>query len=471
MGFVYRIASPSEYLAITGYGINDVKLAKKAWIAPGQRCTRFDISPVNYTFEVQAMSAEKLPFILPAVFTIGPRADDDECLLRYAKLISPHDKLSHHVNELVKGVIEGETRVLAASMTMEEIFRGTKSFKQAVFENVQLELNQFGLIIYNANVKQLVDVPGHEYFSYLGQKTQQEAVNQAKVDVAQARMKGEVGAKERDGTTRQNAAKVDAETKVYTVKRQGEGAKEEARVKAEVKVFENEREAEVAAANSELAMKKAGWEQQARVAEVEAAKAVAIRDAELQVEVERRNAARQTEKLKAEHLSKAVVDYEMKVQQANWELYNRQKAAEARLFEQEKEAEARRASAEAELYAKQKEAEGLAAMGQAQSAYLSAMLGALGGSYGALRDYLMISSGVYQEMARINADAIKGLEPKISVWSSGAGGGEAGDASGGAMKEMASVYKMLPPLLTTVHEQTGMLPPAWMGTLTSTDRP
>lgn len=217
------------------------------------------------------------------------------------------------MNELVEGVIEGETRVLAASMTMEEIFRGTKSFKQAVFENVQLELNQFGLIIYNANVKQLVDVPGHEYFSYLGQKTQQEAVNQAKVDVAEARMKGEVGAKQREGTTRQNAAKVDAETKVYTVKRQGEGAKEEARVKAEVKVFENEREAEVAAANSELAMKKAGWEQQARVAEVEAAKAVAIRDAELQVEVERRNAARQTEKLKAEHLSKAVVDYEMKV--------------------------------------------------------------------------------------------------------------------------------------------------------------
>ncbi|KAG2548375.1 hypothetical protein PVAP13_9KG181900 [Panicum virgatum] len=258
-------------------------------------------------------------------------------------------------------------------------------------------------------------------------------------------MKGEVGAKEREGTTRQNAAKVDAETKVYTVKRQGEGAKEEARVKAEVKVFENEREAEVAEANSELAMKKAGWEQQARVAEVEAAQAVAIREAELQVEVERRNAARQTERLKAEHLSKAVVDYEMKVQQAAF-------------F-------ARQREAEAELYAKRKEAEGLAAMGQAQSAYLSAMLGALGGSYGALRDYLMISSGVYQEMARINADAIRGLEPKISVWSNA--GGEGGDATsgagGGAMKEMAGLYKMLPPLLTTVHEQTGMLPPAWMG--------
>lgn len=166
------------------------------------------------------------------------------------------------------------------------------------------------------------------------------------------------------------------------------------------------------------------------------------------------------------------------MQEANWELYNRQKAAEALLYEQEKQAEARRASAdaaffarrreaEAELYAKQKEAEGLVAMGDAQSAYLSAMLGALGGSYAALRDYLMVSSGVYQDMARINADAIKGLEPKISVWSNGAGGtgGEVGEG-GGAMKEVAGVYKMLPPLLTTVHEQTGMLPPAWMGTLT-----
>ncbi|PQQ11988.1 flotillin-like protein 4 [Prunus yedoensis var. nudiflora] len=46
---------------------------------------------------------------------------------------------------------------------MEEVFKGTKEFKQEVFEKVQLELNQFGLLIYNANVKQLVDVPGHEY--------------------------------------------------------------------------------------------------------------------------------------------------------------------------------------------------------------------------------------------------------------------------------------------------------------------
>jgi hypothetical protein len=46
------------------------------------------------------------------------------------------------------------------------------------------------------------------------------------------------------------------------------------------------------------------------VIEVEAAKAVAIRDAELQMEVEQKNARCVTEKLRAEQLSKASAQYE-----------------------------------------------------------------------------------------------------------------------------------------------------------------
>ena len=318
---MYKVAKASQYLVITGIGIKDIKLAKKAWILPGQSYSVFDLSPVNYTFEVQAMSAEKLPFVLPAVFTIGPRVDDKESLLKYAKLISPHDKLSNHVKELVQGIIEGETRVLAASMTMEEVFKGTKEFKQEVFGKVQLELNQFGLLIYNANVKQLVDVPGHEYFSYLGQKTQMEAANQARVDVSEAKMKGEIGSKLREGQTIQNAAKIDAETKVIAMQRAGESEKQGVKVRTEVKVFENQREAEVAQANSELAKKKAAWTKAAQVAEVEAKKAVALREAELQGEVEKMNALTTTEKLKADLLSKASVQYETKVSPCNYNLF------------------------------------------------------------------------------------------------------------------------------------------------------
>ncbi|KAJ6745394.1 FLOTILLIN-LIKE PROTEIN 1 [Salix koriyanagi] len=430
---MYKVASPSEYLVITGVGISDIRLAKKGWILPGQSCSVFDVSPVNYTFEVQAMSAEKLPFVLPAVFTIGPRVDDEQSLFRYAKLISPHDKLSSHVKRACPGL---------------------------------------ELLIYNANVKQLVDVPGHEYFSYLGQKTQMEAANQARIDVAEAKMKGEIGSKLRAGRTQQNAAKVDAETKIISTQRQGDGKKEEIKVMTEVKIYENHREAEVAEANADLAKKKAGWSMEAQVAEVEATKAVSLRDAELQIEVERMNALTRTEKLKAELLSKA------SVQEANWELYRKQKAAEAILYEKEREAEAQKAAADAafysrqqvadgELYAKRKEAEGLVALAQAQGVYLRTLLDALGGNYAALRDYLMINGGLYREIAKINSDAVQGLQPKISIWTNGNGGVRNDGAGGGnAMEEVAGVYKMLPPLFKTVQEQTGMLPPPWMGSLT-----
>ncbi|KAA8541959.1 hypothetical protein F0562_023111 [Nyssa sinensis] len=254
------------------------------------------------------MSAEKLPFLLPAIFTIGPQVDKDESMLKFVKLISTHDKNSNHVNELVQGVIEGETCVLA-SVTMEEIFKGTKEFKK-------------------------------------------------EIDVAEAKMKGEIGAKDREGLTAQNAAKIDAETKILSTRRQGESEREEIKVRTDVQIYENKREAEVAEANAELATKKAGWSQSVKLAEVESAKAVALREAELQTQVEKKNALTRTERLKAELLSQASVEYDVKVQEANSELYKKQKAAEAILFEKQKTAEGQKASADAAFYARQQAANG-----------------------------------------------------------------------------------------------------------------
>ncbi|OMP12228.1 hypothetical protein COLO4_03388, partial [Corchorus olitorius] len=166
------------------------------------------------------------------------------------------------------------------------------------------------------------------------------------------------------------------------------------------------------------------------------------------------------------------------VQEANWELYQKQKQAEAVLYEKEKEAAAQKALADAtfygrqrvadvELYAKQKEAEGLMALAQAQGVYLKTLLDALGGNYAALRDYLMINGGMFQEIAKVNAEAVRGLQPRISIWTNGGSEATDGNGTSNAMKEVAGVYRMLPPLFKTVHEQTGMLPPPWMGTLST----
>ncbi|KAI5054527.1 hypothetical protein GOP47_0030579 [Adiantum capillus-veneris] len=219
---------------------------------PGlQKWIYIDLTPINYDLDVQAMSAEKLPFVLPAVFTIGPKAEDSAALIKYARLLhfgKRSDHCSRHVSDFVKGIIEGETRVLAAGMTMEDIFEGTKDFKHEVFEKVQCELNDFGLLIYNANVKQLVDVPGHEYFSFLGQKIQQEAANTTKVAVTRQNT-GRYRRQRVRGLTQQNAARVDAETKVFSLKQAQITKQEELQSQAETLIFENTRKAEIAQAD------------------------------------------------------------------------------------------------------------------------------------------------------------------------------------------------------------------------------
>lgn len=125
-----------------------------------------------------------------------------------------------------------------------------------------------------------------------------------------------------------------------------------------------------------------------------------------------------------------------------------------------------RAAADAAFYSKQRDAEGLVAMANAQGTYLRTLLDAVNNDYSAMRDFLMINNGVYQDIAKTNAVAIRDLQPKISVWNhGGADQGMNGGGNGNAMKDIAGLYKMLPPVLDTVYEQTGMQPPAWIGTI------
>ena len=49
------------------------------------------------------------------------------------------------------------------------------------------------LLSYNANVKELQDTAGSEYFTFLSRKAHEGASNQAKVDVANAMMIGDIG--------------------------------------------------------------------------------------------------------------------------------------------------------------------------------------------------------------------------------------------------------------------------------------
>ncbi|KAI3864939.1 hypothetical protein MKW92_005956 [Papaver armeniacum] len=219
----------------------------------------------------------------------------------------------------------------------------------------------------------------------------------------EAKMKGEVGAKLREGQIRcENAAKIDAETKIIAER----GKKEEMKVKAEVKIFENQRDARVAE-------------------EVESVKAVAIKEAELQRQVELKNALTQTKKFKADILVKLV-----------WNMMSRCKR-------------------QGEL-----KKPGMVASFEAQGVYVGTLVKSFNSNYASLRDYLMIDGGMYQQIALSNVGAVKGLQPKISIWTNG---------DGSSLELMVSQdYIRRCQICLDVEQQTGMTPPAWLGTSSST---
>lgn len=82
---------------------------------------------------------------------------------------------------------------------------------------------------------------------------------------------------------------------------------------------------------------------------------------------------------------------------------------------------------------------------------------AFGGPAGLIQ-YLMIEKGVYTQLAKANADAVRGLNPKMTIWNTGAqASGEGGSGSGsgalGGADSIRNMYQMLPPLMTTINEQ------------------
>lgn len=71
MGIWYHVAEPNAYLAITGAGVQKVKITKKAFIYPFQKVAKISITPFDFSMSLQAMTSEKLQFSLPAVSTSG----------------------------------------------------------------------------------------------------------------------------------------------------------------------------------------------------------------------------------------------------------------------------------------------------------------------------------------------------------------------------------------------------------------
>ncbi|TGO88903.1 hypothetical protein BPOR_0135g00090 [Botrytis porri] len=562
---MYQITSPNEYLAITGAKIATVKICKSAFVR------RFNIQPRDYELSLQAMTKEKLQLAIPVVFTIGPDVnrrgdnsrtadsnhesaaeDGDDALLKFAMLLAEGESndgdAGAHLRKIVVGIIEGETRVLVSSMSMEKIFTEREAFKKDIFKNIQSELGQFGLRIYNANVKELKDAPGSNYFASLSKKAHEGAINQARIDVAEAQRLGTVGEAQRRAEQDRELAKVQAETAVQKTERDSEKARAEATLATRKTVYSRDvNVAQIEISNTLKILKLEDPDARVLPEDLErmATRATEVRDEELRRDVEVKRAFTELERLRASDVVKATIAREAKQQaadaknyeeqarsnaeyysqqkiaeakanaeqraadakmysekqaalakanteqksadakvyseqkaadakaykekaRAEFELYSEQKAAEAKAYRIKLEAEANfiaeSRAAEAALLRQQKEAAGMSAMAVAYADMSKAM----GGPQG-LMQYLMIERGTYQDLAKANAEAVRGLNPKMTIWNTGAqaggnGEGSSAEAQGigmGGMDSIRNMYQMLPPLMSTIHEQTGMTLPEW----------
>ena len=218
------VAAANENLVITGAGISDVLVVKKGWVLPWQKCRVISMNPFDLEIDIQATSKEMLSFLLPVILTVGPD-DHHENLIKYAKTLTGlNDQPRQDCQRIVKGIVEGEIRGRVSALTLEEVFKDRQLFQSEVVQQVQRDLHDLGLKIYNANVKELES----DYFTLLSQKAHEGASNQAKVDVANARMLGEIGEAEKVGKTKQEISRIEAETAVLQTKRNSQKAAAEA---------------------------------------------------------------------------------------------------------------------------------------------------------------------------------------------------------------------------------------------------
>ena len=112
--------------------------------------------------------------------------------------------------------------------------------------------------------------------------------------------------------------------------------------------------------------------------------------------------------------------------------------------------------AEASFFAKKREAEAVMEMAKAYG-HMSEILG---GPQDLLQ-YMMLEKNTHEKLTNANALAIKGLQPKITVWNTGDGARSPSDGTGA----IRNIMQSLPPLFSTINEQTWISSPSWLAQL------
>ena len=388
---LYKVAKPGEYICRTGIFIPDIDISKKAFHLPYQTMTRLSLEPITYQCVIEeGMSVERISFNLPVIFTIGPSINP-EALKIYARLLqqsSPDDLKSKII-----GIIQGETRTHAGKIPLDDLFNNREKFKVTITDNINMQLADFGLFVYNANIEELRDMKGNEYFVFLRKKALEAAINNAKIAVAEQNKFGNIGEKQHVTETRQKIAHFEKEAKIT----------------------ENDRDRDISESNTALSVAKAEFQKLKQIAENKSKAESEINQLQLQKDVEEHRSKQELERLRAQEMTAANVKAEVIIRESEGK-------AIACVREAQGKADALRIEAEAKSYSEIKLAEATA-----QAIRMKAEAEALGltkliesaGNVGNLSQYLMLQANMPTKIAEQQARAIRGMRPKINVWQTG----------------------------------------------------
>ena len=389
------------------------------------------LKPMTINIDLRgALSLQNIRINVPSTFTIGVSTEPSIMANAAERLLGFKVE---DIEEMAKEIIFGQLRLTVATLTIEQINQDRDSFLELIQKNVGQEMRKVGLYLINVNIADITD--NADYIESIGKKAASTAVEQARVDVANAERDGAIGKAEADRTKDIQVAKNTAEAE--------KGRKE---AEADQRVYveqqealavggENAAQAEIARANADLAEAEASAKQRADVAtaQSEAANAMATYDEEEQT-------------LRASEIARENVDKQQV-----------EIAAEA---EAERQRRIARGEADAILAKYNAEAEGIQNVLESKAKGYSSLVTSASGDPKAAATLLMVEK--IEAMVNAQTEAIRNLKiDKITVWDSG----NNADGNSATSNFVSSLVQSLPPI-HDVAKMSGVELPDYLGSMT-----
>ncbi len=445
------------------------------------------LTPITISIPLQnALSFQNIRINVPSTFTVGISTDPNIMSNAAERLLGIP---SPEIEDMAKEIIFGQLRLTVASLTIEQINQDRESFLESIRKNVEPELNKIGLYLINVNITDITDES--DYIESIGKKAASEALNKAKVDVAEQVKLGAIGEAE--------AVRV-KEIRVAENVAEGEKGKKKAMAdqriyvqaqEAEAVTGENTARADIAASEAALEIRKAE-----AVASAEKGKKKAMADQRIFVQTQEAEAIAGENKAKAN-----IADYEAELaikqaaalqrgeiakRQAQVEIQKAQYQAEQERLNAEeivlKEVEKRKveiaADAEAErtrrvargeadgvLLKYEAEAAGIKKLLDGKAAGYESLVKSCSGDAKAAATLLMIEK--IEEIVKRQVEAISNLKiDKITVWDSVGGNGRGSSTA----NFVSSLVKSVPPL-QDIASMAGVELPAYLGKMADSEKP